>query len=92
MKRNCVDLQFCKHVIAYRYFTRGGREDEAKECFRVFDKKERQVVTLTEIKSVLQEYISSALSEDDVREFMREIDSDNNGHIAQRDFMKLYLS
>ena len=45
MKRNCVDLAFAKHVIAYRWFKQG-REEEAKECFKVFDKKDRNTVSI----------------------------------------------
>ena len=92
MKRNCVDMGFCKHVIAYRWVAKDGRGDEAKECFRVFDKKERNVVSLQEIKAVLTEYISSSLTDDDVKDFMKEVDPNNNGHIASRDFIKLYQS
>ena len=36
-RRNCVDLPFCKHVIAYRW-NKGGNLEEAKECFMLFDK------------------------------------------------------
>ena len=92
MKRNCVDLGFCKHVVAYRWAAKGGREDEAKECFKVFDKKDRNVVSLQEIKTILTEYISSNLTDDDVKDFMKEVDPNNSGHIASRDFMKLYNS
>ena len=92
MKRNAVDLDFCKFVAAYQWMAKQGREDEAKECFKVFDKKERNVVSLQEIKTVLTEYISSNLTDDDVKDFMKEVDANNNGHIAQRDFIKLYLS
>ena len=91
-KRNCVDFPFVKHVVAFRHITKNGRDDEAKECFRVFDKKERNVVSMQEIKTVLQEYISNALTEEDIKDFMKEVDPNNNGHIAQRDFIKLYLS
>ena len=92
MKRNCVDFNFCKHAVAYRWAAKGGRDDEAKECFKVFDKKERGVVSLLELRTMLNEYISTSLNDDDVREFMREIDPNNNGHIASKDFIKLYLS
>ena len=47
-KRNCVDFTFTKHAVAYRWINRGGREDEAKECFRVFDKKDRSIVGVKE--------------------------------------------
>ena len=69
-----------------------GREEEAKECFKVFDKKDRSIVSMLEIKQVLTEAVNSQINDDDVREFMKEIDPNNNGHIQQRDFIKLYLS
>ena len=39
-KRNCVDFNFCKHVVGYRW-TKSGRDEEAKECFGVFDKRNK---------------------------------------------------
>ena len=72
--------------------TRGGREDEAKECFHIFDKKEKSFVSFNDVALVLREYIRSDLSDDEVREFMKEIDPHNNGHISSKDFLKLYLS
>ena len=56
-KRTHVDLAFAKHVIAYRWLTKGGKEDEAKECFKVFDKRERNVVSTAEIKKEVIEQL-----------------------------------
>ena len=36
LSRNCVDMAFCKHVIAKRWQKDGGSHDEAKECFNLF--------------------------------------------------------
>ena len=47
LKRNCVDLQFCKHVIALKYH-KGGSVEEAKECFNIFagsSKKDQDYIT-----------------------------------------------
>ena len=64
-KRNCVDFTFCKYVIGYRW-TKSGRDEEARECCRVFDKRDRNVVSAQEIKTVLQEYISAQLTEAEI--------------------------
>ena len=64
-------------MIAYRWITRGGRDDEAKEAFHVFDKKDRNVVGIVEIRSVLQEYINPQMTDEEIKEFMREIDPNN---------------
>ena len=90
-KRNCVDLAFCKYVVAYRWITRNGREEEAKECWRVFDKKDRSVVSFKDIKEIIGEYIPN-LSDEDLKDFMREIDPQNQGNISAKDFTKFYLS
>ena len=92
MKRNCVDLSFCKHVVGYRWAAKGGREEEARECFKVFDKKDRGSVSLIEIKTILGEYISSNLTDEDVKDFMKEVDNNNSGHISNKEFVKFYLS
>ena len=45
-KRNAVDFAFVKHVVAFHWF-RGikepGKDAEALECFRLFDKREAGV-------------------------------------------------
>ena len=92
-KRNCVDLAFVKYVVGYRWVQKNAKEDEAKECFRVFQKKEDKTqVTMQEIKGILSEYVSANISDEDVKEFMREIDPNNNGVVQMRDFIKLYMS
>ena len=49
-KRTFVDLEFCNHVVAYRWFDGGkkketGREQEAQEAFSLFDKNKRGYAT-----------------------------------------------
>ena len=44
LKRQCVDFDFVKYVIGYRW-NKGGKEDESKECFKLFDKRDRNYIT-----------------------------------------------
>ena len=55
-KRNCVPFNFVKHVVAHRW-ARQGKTEEAKECFRLFDKRDRNVINAQDIKSVLTQYL-----------------------------------
>ena len=61
LKRNAVDFAFVKHVVTYRWNkgirSESGKDEEAKECFRLFDKRDRQVITATDIKPVLAQYL-----------------------------------
>ncbi len=52
----------------------------------MFDKKDRNVVGIAEIRSILQEYINPSMTDEEIKEFMREIDPNNQGHIASREF------
>ena len=59
-KRNAVDFAFVKHVVAFHWF-RGlkepGKDAEALECFRLFDKREAGFITAQQIKPVLGQYL-----------------------------------
>ena len=92
MKRNCVDLNFCKHVVGYRWAAKGGREEEARECFKVFDKRERNVVSTAEIKKEVIEQLGQFATDEDVRDFLKEIDPQNTGQVTSKEFVKLFLS
>ena len=45
LKCNAVDFTFVKHVVTYHWNkgirTETGKDEEAKECFRLFDKRDR---------------------------------------------------
>ena len=44
-KRTGVDFDFLKCAVSYRW-NRTGASDEAKEAFKVFDKRERNFITI----------------------------------------------
>lgn len=52
LKRNTASLEFCRAVISYRW-NKTGATDEAKDAFRLFDKRDREVITFKDIKDVL---------------------------------------
>lgn len=55
LTRNCVDLAFCKHVIAVKFHKDGGSQEEAKECFNLFagtQKKDQDFITPAQIKQM----------------------------------------
>ena len=40
LKRQAVDLEVVKYVVGYRW-NKTGKEEEARECFKLFDKRDR---------------------------------------------------
>lgn len=91
LKKQNVDIDTVKFVIGYRW-NKGGKEDEARECFKLFDKRDRNYINSSDLKAVLSNYLEFPVSEQDIHDFMAECDPNGTGTVAFRDFMKLYLS
>ena len=51
-KRTGVDFEFLKYAVSYRW-NKTGQLDEAREAFKLFDKRERNFVNGADLKTVL---------------------------------------
>ena len=93
LKRQAVDFDAVKFVVGYRW-NKSGREDEARECFKLFDKRDRNYINAGDLKQVLSNYLEFPVSENDIQDFINECggNADGSGNIQFRDFAKLYLS
>ena len=84
-KRNAVDFNFVKHVVSYHWFKglkEAGRDAEALECFKLFDKRDAQVINASHIKPVLGLYLPFPPTEQDVHDFIAECDPSGTGHVT----------
>ena len=93
LKRQAVDFDVVKFVVGYRW-NKSGKEDEARECFKLFDKRDRNYINAGDLKQVLSNYLEFPVSENDIQDFINECggNADGSGNIQFRDFAKLYLS
>ncbi len=91
LKKKFVDYDTVKLVIGYRY-QKGGKDEEARECFHLFDKRDKNFINAQEIKYVLSNQLEFPISDQDVVDFMEVVDPNNNGNVNFRDFMKIYTS
>ena len=94
-KRNAVDFAFVKHVVSFHWFKglkEAGRDAEALECFKLFDKRDAGVITAQHIKPVLGQFLQLQISEQDVNEFIAECDPNGTGHVTLPQFKQLYLN
>ena len=61
LKCNCVNFEFVRHVVTYHWNkgirSESGKDEEAKECFGLFDKRGRGLITAQDIKPVLAQYL-----------------------------------
>ena len=73
-------------MIHKKWFDGRGREDEAMDMFALFDRKEKGLIGLNEIKQVFNQYLDIVISDNDIMEFIEEADSDKDGFLNQQDF------
>lgn len=62
LKRQGVEFDVCKYVVSYRW-QKSGREDEARECFKLFDKRDRNYINAGDLKQVLSNFLEFPVSE-----------------------------
>jgi Ca2+-binding EF-hand superfamily protein len=68
-----VDLKDAER-IAYNVWLETGYEQESKDLFKIFDKKEKGSTTMEEVKSVLLSRISVPVSDEDIAELAELLD------------------
>ena len=65
LKRQAVDFDVVKYVVGYRW-NKSGKEEEARECFKLFDKRDRNYINAGDLKQVLSNYLEFPVSENDI--------------------------
>ena len=65
-KRTGVDFEFLRYTVAQRQNMKSTLENEAKECFKLFDKRERSFINAGDLKAVLGDYLEFAVSEQEI--------------------------
>lgn len=73
-------------MITRQWFDGKGREAEAEEMFTLFDRKERGLVGLAEIKHVFNQYLDINITDSDIMEFVEEADLDKDGYMNKEEF------
>ena len=93
LKRQAVDFDTVKYCVGYRW-NKSGKDDEARECFKLFDKRDRNYINAGDLKQVLSNYLEFPVSENDIQDFINECggNQDGSGNIGFKEFAKLYLS
>ena len=71
-----------------------GDKEEARDCFKLFDKNEKDTINPGTLKQVLSNYLEFPVSDADIKDFVAECggQSDGTGLITYPGFIKLYLS
>ena len=88
-----MEFPVVKYVIGRRW-NRAGNQEEATECFKLFDKRDRDIINAGDLKQVLSNYLEFPVTENDIKEFISHCGGgdDGTGNVTKKEFNKLYLS
>lgn len=75
-------------MVGNNWCNEGGKQKEFNEIFAIFDKKNRNAVSGVDIRQVFDQYLDIKISDDDIAEFVQELDSDNDGLISYSDLIQ----
>lgn len=64
----------------------GGKDTEAEEVFKIFDRKDKDAVGLNEFKHVFHQFLDIQISDEDILEFIEECDLNNDGLLDKNEF------
>ena len=88
-KRTQVDFDSVRSTVASRWH-KSAKDDEARECFKLFDKRDKGYITMNDLKSVLPNYLEFPVTDNELQELISECDPNSTGNIREKEFMKLY--
>ena len=54
-----------RFAVSYRW-NKGGKEEEAKDCFRLFDKRDKTYITSNDLKSILPTYLEFVVTDAEI--------------------------
>ena len=91
LSRNAIALPEVKYFVTKRW-NKNGSYEEARECFKLFDKREKDMINASDIKGVLTSYLDFPITENDIKDFVVECggNSDGSGQITFKSFHQLY--
>ncbi|OMJ78580.1 hypothetical protein SteCoe_21558 [Stentor coeruleus] len=90
-KRTSLEWNEVLNIVTKRYYS-GGREQEIKDTFKIFDRRDRGTTTVAEIKAALQSKLEVPVTENEVNEMFEMAGLDPSNPISLNDFMNVMKS
>lgn len=87
-KRTYLDWNELLEIVTKRYYS-GGREQEIKDTFKIFDRRDRGSTSVSEIKSALQSKLEVPVAENEIIEMFEMAGLDPSNQITLTDFMNM---
>lgn len=87
-KRTYLEWNELLSIVTRKYYA-GGKEQEMKDTFKIFDRRDRGTTTVSEIKAALQSKLEVPVSENEVNEMFEMAGLDPSNVITLNDFMSV---
>ena len=87
-KRTSLEWNELLNIVTKKYY-QGGREQEIKDTFKIFDRKEKGSTTVAEIKAALSSKLEVPVTENEVNEMFEMAGLDPSQPITLNDFMNV---
>ena len=71
LRKQGIDIDAVKFYVGYRW-QKSGKEDEARECFKLFDRKDKDQISAGDLKGVLSNYLEFPVTDADIKDFITE--------------------
>ena len=91
LRRTGVDEAACRAFVGYRW-NKGGKNEEASECYKLFDKKDRGSINAGDLKGILNNYLDFPVTQQDIEDFIQMCGDDGHGNVKYKEFESFYLS
>ena len=86
-----IDFSEFLTMMACKMKENNNHKDEIHEIFKVFDKEGNGFISVAELSHVMTS-LGEELTEEEVKEMIKEADIDGDGQVSYEDFKKFYLS
>ncbi|EGR34906.1 hypothetical protein IMG5_001350 [Ichthyophthirius multifiliis] len=86
VSKNNFYLEEVIQIIIKKWFLYGGRDNEANEIFKLFDKRNKNIIGLPDIKYLFSQYLDINVNDSDIIEFIQEADLDQDGVLDKNEF------
>ncbi|CAG9314906.1 unnamed protein product [Blepharisma stoltei] len=90
-RRTYLEWNELLNIVTRRYH-QGGREQEIKDTFKIFDKREKGYANVSDIRAALQSKLEVPVTEHEVNEMFEMAGIDPNNPIMLNDFMNVMKS
>ena len=86
-----IDFPEFLTIMARKMKENNNKDEEIHEIFKVFDKEGNGFISVAELSHVMIS-LGEEITEEEVKEMIKEADIDGDGQVSYEDFKKFYLS